>query len=1436
MNGDLGQRATSTLNGFVDYYRYTGDPAAIAHITYMADFLVDHCVTPADHPWPGIFISVPVKGKAYGKCDPAGMIQLDLCASTGQGLLRAYQLAGNARWLQAAAHWADLLAAHCNLDAASDPWPRYANPETVKWQENTQTGGVTMILAFLDELIRLGYTGSDNRLLAARDAGRRHLRDKLLPAWAVNDTWGRYFWDWVNDVQNCITTPDAARYVLDHPGEFANWRCDSRNILTLFLSRSRVSPQSRGDVYSGAWAFPEASQCCQRSLWYAPLCLAPPLAQYAVQAHDPWARELVYRMLVLQTYDVHETGVTEDNIDGGIVVNGNWLNIAHPLPLRWILAAMAWLPEELGPNRENHLMRSSAVVNSVVYGQGRIEYSTFDAPADTVEVLRLAFVPKDVLADGRSLPRRRDLDANGYTVNKLSNGDAIVSIRHDGFTKIAVTGHDPQQVVAPSALRLAGQWHDETNASAAASLTHMTSSAGSALTARFDGNQVRLIGAVAPDGGLADLYLDGEKQLVHLDCWNPAPRDRQVLYYRNGLAQGAHTLKVEARGTANPYSTGTAIPIQGLQYSAATGTASFPSGTGPRDTQRMVFGCTGREDIRDSQGHTWRPATELVTRIGAGKDSVAACWWTAPAPEPIQGTPDPDLYRYGVHGHDFWVNLTVGPGRYYARLKFAATRGMDPRTNCFDIRINGRRVVERFDVAATAGGPDRAVDLVFNDIAPVNGVIEIRFTGAASGNAGEPAGGEAFVQALELGLGSGGKGATPISAVVPSPDGKLPSRSGPAKPPRPFQPKPAAGAGTFDYFQNSWSVIGLKDYDDGTRVTPENELLLANNTRLRLSCGPRLAPLSRKQTKTLLEGWLPIVLLATEEAGVRYEFTLWATPLPTVKNWRAAFDWPTEGDNFLNWVRVKATNLGPAPAEARVQLDLLMTNASSPTAWSASLKPGRSAEICFRIPFKPVPGAAAFDTVSPKVWLDRTVTYWQDLMAKAARIEVPCGKATQALRAAHVCQLLASDHGVLHGGEGFYDGFYIRDGAYQMLELEEAGLFDAARKTAAAYLQAQRPDGRFETQKGQFDANGQALWTLWQFYKITGDRAFLSQVYPQMRRAVEWTVRARREAPPDSPFAGVLPNAVADGEFLWDGKHHIVGYDFWNLRGLLCVADAARALGEQADAQHFQHEADDYRRAIDAAWKKTGLAWFPPSWEKEGTHWGNTETLWPTELFAPDDTRVGALLAEVRQRHGGGFCEGTIHWTGSKEPAIHPYMSSYTTMDSLIRGEHDQFVEDFYWYLLHSTATHAFPEGIFYGRRFAWSDTIPHATGAANFAFLLRHALVHEQGEELHLLQGAPDWWLESGREIRVEQAPTHFGTLNLRLRGTAKGVEVKLDPPRRQPPSRIVLHLPTSRPILKAPKGVNVVYRPDQARRWDFPTVVDTYLKLPAPPLMLDK
>ena len=105
--------------------------------------------------------------------------------------------------------------------------------------------------------------------------------------------------------------------------------------------------------------------------------------------------------------------------------------------------------------------------------------------------------------------------------------------------------------------------------------------------------------------------------------------------------------------------------------------------------------------------------------------------------------------------------------------------------------------------------------------------------------------------------------------------------------------------------------------------------------------------------------------------------------------------------------------------------------------------------------------------------------------------------------------------------------------------------------------------------------------------------------------------------------------------------------------------------------------------------------------------------------------------------------------------------------------------------------------------------------------------LVHEQGDELHLLKAVPDWWLGEGREIRIDKLPTWFGTMNLSIRGAASGVQVKLDKPTDRAPAKIVLHLPANRPLETPLDGVAVVARKPQSVRWDFPTVIERYRKL---------
>jgi hypothetical protein len=118
----------------------------------------------------------------------------------------------------------------------------------------------------------------------------------------------------------------------------------------------------------------------------------------------------------------------------------------------------------------------------------------------------------------------------------------------------------------------------------------------------------------------------------------------------------------------------------------------------------------------------------------------------------IGNTPDPELYRYGAHGPEFWVNLTVGPGPYYVTLKFAQTplhpfleKNKDDQriSHTVSAQINGREVLSKMNIEKEAGGLFRAVDKTFTDIEPKNGIIEVRMKGADEQGA--------VLQALEIG-------------------------------------------------------------------------------------------------------------------------------------------------------------------------------------------------------------------------------------------------------------------------------------------------------------------------------------------------------------------------------------------------------------------------------------------------------------------------------------------------------------------------------------------------------------------------------------------------------------------------------------------------------------------------------------------------------------
>jgi hypothetical protein len=96
---------------------------------------------------------------------------------------------------------------------------------------------------------------------------------------------------------------------------------------------------------------------------------------------------------------------------------------------------MGALPD-LAPVGENHVLRSTSVIQRVSYGPHRITYKTFDSAG--TQVLRLNFKPWRVTVGNSSLPEHSDLREPGFTVEAAGHGDYVIRVRQTGGNDVLI--------------------------------------------------------------------------------------------------------------------------------------------------------------------------------------------------------------------------------------------------------------------------------------------------------------------------------------------------------------------------------------------------------------------------------------------------------------------------------------------------------------------------------------------------------------------------------------------------------------------------------------------------------------------------------------------------------------------------------------------------------------------------------------------------------------------------------------------------------------------------------------------------------------------------------------------------------------------------------------------------------------------------------------
>jgi hypothetical protein len=154
---------------------------------------------------------------------------------------------------------------------------------------------------------------------------------------------------------------------------------------------------------------------------------------YFEKTRDGQAREDAFRSLNYATYFEESDG--KINCCGLQLGHTYWFEDGYADAGRSFLWAMGAVPD-FAPAGQDHILRSSSVVQKVKYGTHSIDFHTFDRSGTSV--LRLSFKPTRITSGTTALTEKKELNDDGYTLRPLSVGDYEVHLRYSGSNDVRV--------------------------------------------------------------------------------------------------------------------------------------------------------------------------------------------------------------------------------------------------------------------------------------------------------------------------------------------------------------------------------------------------------------------------------------------------------------------------------------------------------------------------------------------------------------------------------------------------------------------------------------------------------------------------------------------------------------------------------------------------------------------------------------------------------------------------------------------------------------------------------------------------------------------------------------------------------------------------------------------------------------------------------------
>ena len=433
--------------------------------------------------------------------------------------------------------------------------------------------------------------------------------------------------------------------------------------------------------------------------------------------------------------------------------------------------------------------------------------------------------------------------------------------------------------------------------------------------------------------------------------------------------------------------------------------------------------------------------------------------------------------------------------------------------------------------------------------------------------------------------------------------------------------------------------------------------------------------------------------------------------------------------------------------------------------------------------------------------LDRAVRYWQEnLNLPFDRIVLPDPTVQDLLdsciRNIYQARELRNGAPAFQVGPTCYRGTWAADGPFILEAVSYLGRAQEARAGLELQLEKDEGPGGIAFSK----KHGLRLWMVLRHWELTGDDAWLEQMWPRVGFNVAKIIEYRRMTMEDPSQAnyGLMPIGFGDGGL--GGSHREYTNVYWTLAGLKAAIAMAEHLGKPV-VSAWKHEFTDYwgyfekARHRDTLRDEHGHRYVPVTMKGEQPQlpqrgaWAFLQSIYPGRVFAPDDELMRGTLAmlDANQR------EGLIYGTGWNPEGIWNYAGSFYGHAHLWLGHSQKAAATLYAF-----ANHACPllcwreEQNPRGEPEKYVGDMPHNWASAEFIRFVRHLLILERGRKLHLLEGMPPTWSRPGDTIRLTDIPTSFGPVSLSVHVAEDGRSgrIRIRPPTREKIEKLVVHL----------------------------------------------